>query len=130
MDGFFTSARLSHDEFGVRQFDVERLETNAVGPLMLHMIVAFVSGLLLIGMGHVETLCVQRLQTELEANKLSTNWQLALDQKTADLGRSNQELLEEIARYKDSQRVLRQSEQQCRFVFSESPQPQLIFDLR
>src|SRR5260370_41333708 len=53
---------------------VERLKTNAVGPLMLDMIVAFASGLLLIGMGHVETLCAQRLQTELEENKLSTNW--------------------------------------------------------
>src|SRR6266700_1516440 len=38
---------------------VERIEANDVGPQMLDMIVAFASGLLLIGMGHVETLCAQ-----------------------------------------------------------------------
>jgi len=72
----------------------------------------------------------QRRQTEFEENKFSTDRQLALEEKLEDLARANQQLLEEIARHQESQRLLRQSEQQYRFVFTESPQPQWIFDLR
>jgi CheY-like chemotaxis protein len=71
-----------------------------------------------------------RRQTEFEEHKLSTERQLALEEKIEDLARANKQLLEEIARHQESQRLLRESEQQYRFVFTESPQPQWIFDLR
>src|SRR5258708_4757014 len=65
----------------------ERLKTNAVRPLMLDMIIAFASGLLLIGMAHVKTLWAQRLPTELEENEPSTHWQTPPDERTAELAR-------------------------------------------
>lgn len=72
----------------------------------------------------------QRRQSEFEEHKLSTDEQLALKEQIEDLLRANQQLREETARHEESLRLLRQSEQQYRFVFAESPQPQWIFDLR
>jgi PAS domain S-box-containing protein len=59
-----------------------------------------------------------------------TDEQLALKEQIEDLERANQQLLQETARHQESLRLLQQSEQQYRFVFAESPQPQWIFDLR
>jgi len=60
----------------------------------------------------------------------ATDEQLALKEQIEDLARANQQLLEATARQQESLRLLQQSEQQYRFVFAESPQPQWIFDLR
>jgi PAS domain S-box-containing protein len=72
----------------------------------------------------------QRRQGEFEEQKLSSAEQPALKEQMEELARVNQQLLEENARHQESLRLLRQSEQQYRFVFAESPQPQWIFDLR
>jgi PAS domain S-box-containing protein len=71
----------------------------------------------------------QRRQGEFEEQKLSTDEQPALKEQMEELALVNKQLFEENAR-QDSLRLLQQSEQQYRFVFEESPQPQWIFDLR
>jgi CheY-like chemotaxis protein/PAS domain-containing protein len=109
---------------------VQWLKSNTIGLPTSDLIFAFASGLLLIGMGHLQGLNTQRKQSEFEEQKLSANWQLNLKEKTADLAGTNQQLLAQVARYRDNEQILRQSEQQYRFIFTESPQPQWIFDLR
>ena len=104
--------------------------SKALGLPILDLSLAFASGFLLIGLGHLQSLYTQRRQNECEGQKLSANWKLTLKEKTADLAGTNQQLLEEIARHQESERALQQSEQQYRFIFSENPQPQWIFDLR
>ena len=106
------------------------LKSTASGLPNTELIVAFASGLLLIGMGHLQGLYSQRRQSEFEGQKLSADWQQTLKEKTADLAGTNQQLLAELARHRESEQVLRHSDQQYRFIFAESPQPQWIFDLR
>ena len=72
----------------------------------------------------------QRPQAKLQERKSSAQDQPKTPEASPVLERSHQELVEEIAALKESQRVLRESEQQYRFLFNENPQPMWIFDLR
>ena len=106
------------------------LTSKAMGRPILDLSLAFASGFLLIGLGHLQSFYSQRRHNESEGQKLSANWKLTLKEKTADLAGTNQRLLEEIARHQESELALQQSERQYRFIFAENPQPQWIFDLR
>ena len=75
------------------------------------------------------SLYAQPRQSEREEQKASTDSELSLKEKAAELATVNQRLLEELARHQEI-RLLGQSEQQHRFLFAETPQPQWIFDLR
>jgi PAS domain S-box-containing protein len=78
----------------------------------------------------ISSLIAAHQQSELAENKLSAHGQRALKEKIEDLARANKQLLDEIARHQESERLLRESELQYRFAFTENPQPQWIFDLR
>src|SRR5260370_22155530 len=96
----------------------------------LDVICIFASGLLVIGMGHLETLCSDRLKAESDAQRRRNEWQAKAQEQTADLAKENQELVAEIARREQRERTLKESERQYRFLFAENPLPMWIFDLR
>lgn len=101
------------------------------GPeLMLNCVYAVGSVLLLIGMGHLETLFSQcdRLRSNEEA--LSSQYEARVQRETAELARANEALQQELAEIKTTEAALRESEAQYRFVFTENPQPMWIVNLR
>src|SRR3954453_17769020 len=85
---------------------------------------------LVIGLGHIETLCSQRQQSDSEERRWRARWEAETREKTADLEAANQRLIKEIARREQSENLLKESEAQYRLLFSENPQPMWIFDLR
>lgn len=101
------------------------------GPqLMLNCVYAIGSVLLLIGMGHIETLFSQSEKSRSKESELSSHYEARVQRETATLARTNAALQQEIARCKHAETVLRESESQYRFVFTENPQPMWILDLR
>jgi two-component system cell cycle sensor histidine kinase/response regulator CckA len=92
----------------------------------LDVLYAIGSVLLLIGMGHIETLFGERLQAEKNGERLQSRWQSRVQEES----RSKQELLQEIACLERKEKALRESEAQYRFLFFENPQPMWIHDLR
>ncbi|HLX70839.1 MAG TPA: ATP-binding protein [Verrucomicrobiae bacterium] len=101
------------------------------GPqLMLNCVYAIGSVLLLIGMGHIETLFSQSERSRSKESELSSHYQACVQRETSGLARANAALQQEIARCKHAEAVLRESESQYRFVFTENPQPMWILDLR
>jgi PAS domain-containing protein len=72
----------------------------------------------------------QRRESEFEERKIPTDEELALKEEIGELVRANKKLLDENTGHQESLRLLRQAEQQYRFVFAENPQPQWVFDLR
>src|SRR5947209_4693046 len=86
--------------------------------------------LLLIGMGHVETLCSLTQSSEKEAERRRSEAQAAVKGQTAELAHANEVLRQEIAERDQRERMLKESEAQYRFLFAENPQPMWIFDLR
>src|SRR5258708_36180081 len=104
--------------------------TGAVSAVALDVICICASGLLVIGMGHLETLCSDRLKAETEAQRQRRQGQAEAQQQAANLVKENQELVAEIARRELRERALKESERQYRFLFAENPLPMWIFDLR
>ena len=102
----------------------------AGGGVRLDLIFAFASGLLLIGMGHLDTLLTDRMAAKREALELERKIEAEVKERTAELVESNAELLKEIARRDQREKALKESEAQYRFLFAENPLPMLIFDLR
>jgi two-component system cell cycle sensor histidine kinase/response regulator CckA len=94
--------------------------------------VMFVAGsvLLLIGMGHMETLFSEREQAHSKVQNIRIELDTKVVEKTTTLSQTNQKLLEEIARREEKQKALAVSEASYRFLFAENPQPMWIFDLR
>jgi PAS domain S-box-containing protein len=101
------------------------------GPeLMLNCVYAIGSVLLLIGMGHIETLFSQNEKSRSKETELSSHYEARVQKETSTLARTNAALQQEIARCKHVEAVLRESESQYRFVFTENPQPMWMLDLR
>jgi two-component system cell cycle sensor histidine kinase/response regulator CckA len=101
------------------------------GPdLTLHALLAIGSVLLLIGMGHLETICKQRDQSLDTEFKLREESETRLKQETLDLAQFNQQLLEEVARLELRGQALGQSAAQYDFLFTENPHPMCVIDLR
>ena len=96
----------------------------------LDVMYAIGSVLLLIGMGHVESLFKERLHAADKEKRLRRELDKAVKEKTAELARANEELVEEVSRRAENERVLRESEAQYRYLFLENPQPMWVFDLR
>jgi len=84
--------------------------------------------LLLIGMGHLDTLFSERAQTRGNEGRLQSAWQSQL--KAQELIRANQELLGQIAHLEQSEKALKESDAQYHSLFAENPQPMLIIDPR
>lgn len=101
------------------------------GPeLMLNCVYAVGSVLLLIGMGHIETLFSQYDRSRSKEKSLSSDWQARVQKETAGLARANDALKSEVTRHKQAEAVLRESEAQFRFVFTENPEAMWILDLQ
>jgi PAS domain S-box-containing protein len=104
---------------------------SGFGPqLMLNCVYAIGSVLLLIGMGHIDTLFSQHDKSRSSQSAMSAHYEACVQRETANLARANEALQQEIARRKQAEAVLRESEAQYRFVFTENPQPMWILDLR
>ncbi len=86
--------------------------------------------LLVIGLGHIETLLAAHQEAERQARRLRNECETQAEEKSTDLARLNQELLLKIAAFEKNEIVLKESEAEYRFLFAENPQPMWIFDLR
>jgi two-component system cell cycle sensor histidine kinase/response regulator CckA len=92
----------------------------------LDVVYAVASVVLVIGMGHLETLFGERVQSEEKEQKLQSKWELCLQEKT----RAIESLAVDNALHEQRVNALEESEAHYRFLFSENPQPMYIFDLR
>ena len=97
---------------------------------LLPLVYAAVAALLVIGMGHVETMCADRREGQAAEQKLRATWAREVNEQLAELARGNQQLVEEISRRDQIEKALRQSEAQYRQLFADSPQPMWVMDLR
>ena len=100
------------------------------GGMSLDIVYGLASVLLVIGMGHVETLCRTRQQAEKEEAGRRKLWEQRLMERNAQMTIANDELTAEVTRLIQSERALRESDRQHRFLFAENPQPMWVFDLR
>jgi PAS domain S-box-containing protein len=74
----------------------------------------FISLLLLLSLVHIESVTRERLRAEQAEAEIRANLESLVKEKTAELTRTNEEL--------------RESAEQYRFLFKESPQPMWVFD--
>jgi PAS domain S-box-containing protein len=88
------------------------------------------STLLVIGMGHLETVFSERVSAGRHEQRLRAKCEAELAEKTAELTSTNEQLRAELARREARERVLIESEAQFRTLFAENPQAMWIFDLR
>lgn len=100
------------------------------GGFSAEVVCAVGSVLLLVGMGHLETVFSERQQGESKEKALRDEWASRARTETADLARRNRELSEQVARYEQQVKSLGESERQYRALFEENPHPMWIFDLR
>lgn len=88
------------------------------------------SVLLLIGMGHIETMVSERERVRGYEQALLRRPATEAEEANLDLTKANEELTAEIARRDQLERALRESEARYRLAFTENPQPMWIFDVR
>jgi PAS domain S-box-containing protein len=88
------------------------------------------SVLLLVGMGHVETLCKERLKERAREEKRRREWEADIQEQTAQLSEANQRLTHELASREHQEQELRESLSQFQLLFAENPQPMWILDPR
>ena len=101
-----------------------------VSGITLDFVYAIGAALLLIGMGHIETLFSEREQSRWSEESLRRKWESQIKEETVALARTNQELLEELARRDQAGTALEESEARYRSLFMENPQPMWVLDLR
>src|SRR5215472_6459468 len=95
----------------------------------LDLLYALASTLLIIGMGHLDSLFSERLHAGAEEQRMRDEYEAELREKTADLARNNEELVQELVRRQQREKALEESATQYRFLFAENPQPMCILDL-
>jgi len=108
---------------------LEPFKTAGSGPfsgLMLDGIYAVASVLLLIGMGHLETLILERSRAQKQKEELRTDCELRVGKRISD----HHQLVQEIARRTQINKRLEESDAQYRFLFEQNPEPMFIIDLR
>jgi two-component system, cell cycle sensor histidine kinase and response regulator CckA len=98
--------------------------------LVLAVVYGGASLLLLIGMGHVETLCQERQRVQHGEKELRAKLEQEARQRADDLTQIKQEMAQEIVRLQQQVETLSLSERQFRFLFTQHPHPMWIFDLR
>lgn len=108
--------------------------TSPVGPgfgpdFALNVVYAAGSVLLLIGMGHMQTHFSQFERARTSEEKLNEYWEEKVRKQTATLTEANENLQREVVRRQQAESVLKQSEEQYRFLFTENPQPMWVFAL-
>lgn len=108
------------------------MDSTSVGlapDMKLNMVYMIGCVLLLIGMGHIDTFFSQYDRSRSSEQRLSDHWEEQARRKTAHLEQANEALQAEIARRQHAEAILRESEAQYRFLFTENPQPMWVFDL-
>lgn len=98
--------------------------------LSAEAVCAIASLLLLVGMGHLETVFSEREQGHSKEESICGQWASRVKAETADLVRRNHELAEGKTRCEQQLKVLEASEKRYRLLFDEHPQPMWVFDLR
>jgi signal transduction histidine kinase len=88
------------------------MQAGPAAGMTLDLVFAIAATLLVIGMCHLETLLSARQECAREEQRRQTQWELQTEKKTADLIRTNQELLHQIARLEQTERALWQHEKQ------------------
>jgi PAS domain S-box-containing protein len=96
----------------------------------LSLIYGAASVLLLIGMGHTETVCRERRQAQNEEEKLRHKLDAELQEKAENLLQVNQQMAQEIARFQQQVESLSAAERHYRFLFTQHPRPLWVYDLR
>ncbi len=89
-----------------------------------------IPALLLISMVHIEMLFRERLRVEHEEKRMRDQLEIEVQERTAELDRTNDELQHEIVLRRQGEQELRNSKEQYRFLFDENPQPMWIYDLQ
>lgn len=98
--------------------------------ISLDLLYAVGSVLLLVGMGHIETLTIERdraCQTEQELRK---EWETRKQDETAELASAREQLAYELACQEERVKELEESQARYRLLFLENPQPMWVLDLR
>jgi two-component system cell cycle sensor histidine kinase/response regulator CckA len=104
--------------------------SSAISRAMPDAIYGFASVLLLIGMGHLDTLFTERERARGNENSLLSRWQSLLKEKNAELVRANEQLVAQIARLEENEKALKASEAQYHSLFTDNPQPMWIIDVK
>jgi two-component system cell cycle sensor histidine kinase/response regulator CckA len=97
---------------------------------MPHLACAVGAVLLLIGMGHIETVVSERERMRGYERALRSRAAAKSEAVVPELAEINARLLAELAQRDQVEKALRESEAQYRLVFTENPQPMWIFDVR
>src|SRR4051812_3222055 len=92
-----------------------------VSGMTLDFIFAASSVLLLIGMGHMESLCAEREQSLREQEEFRAAWEAEIQDGMCQLTEMNQELLRKIDFHEQREKVLSESEAKFRQLFVEHP---------
>lgn len=103
---------------------------QSTSSLATNGIVAVACLLLLVGMGHLETLFAERQRTFESKEAERSEWQSRIQQETAALARTQEQLLHELNRREYVEKALRESEARYRFLFTENPLPMWVLDLQ
>ena len=109
---------------------VNPIKTGSSAGLGLSVVYAGASVLLLIGMGHTETVCRQRQQASLEEQNLRQKLDAEARERADNLLVLKQQMAHEIVRLQQQVEALSASERQFRLLFLQHPHPMWIFDLR
>ncbi|MBC8096104.1 MAG: PAS domain S-box protein [Akkermansiaceae bacterium] len=108
---------------------LQTFRINGIPDLSTNLLVAIGSVMLLIGMGHLETVCSEREQALRAEAKLRQEAETQWQHETRELTQTNHRLLEEVSRLELRAEALGQSATQYGFLFEENPQPMWIIDL-
>jgi two-component system cell cycle sensor histidine kinase/response regulator CckA len=109
---------------------VNPIKVSAPSGLTLSMVYAGASVLLLIGMGHTETVCRQREQIHLDHENQRTKLDSEARERAEELMRLKTEMAQEIVRLQQQLQISSAAERQYRLLFTQNPHPMWLFDLR
>jgi len=109
---------------------VNPIKVSAPTGLTLSMVYAGASVLLLIGMGHTETVCRQREQIRLDQENLRTRLDSEARERVEELVQIKSEMAQEIVRLQEQLQISSAAERQYRLLFTQNPHPMWLFDLR
>jgi PAS domain S-box-containing protein len=109
---------------------INPIKVSAPSGLTLSIVYGVASMLLLVGMGHTETVCRQRQQTLVEQESLRVRLDSEARERAEGLMKIKTEMAQEIVRLQQQLQVALASERQYRLLFSQNPHPMWLFDLR
>ncbi|HEV8492270.1 MAG TPA: PAS domain S-box protein, partial [Candidatus Angelobacter sp.] len=109
---------------------VNPVKVSAPTGLTLSVVYGGASVLLLIGMGHTETVCRQRQQTLIDQENLRVKLDSEARERAEELTNIKTEMAQEIVRLQEQLQATSSAERQYRLLFGQNPHPMWLFDLR